>query len=46
MKVKCYKNKGYRGGGYEGYGHFYKESSGNNEWVTSWCTGHPHYNIL
>ena len=44
MKVKGYKNNGYKGGGYD---HLHNEkSSGDNGWVTSWCSRHPHYNIL
>ena len=44
MKPKGYKNNGYKGGA---YGHLHNvENSGDSGWVTSWCSGHPHYNIL
>ena len=45
--MKGYKNNGYKGEGYGGYDHLHnEESSADNGWVTSWCSGHPHNNIL
>ena len=47
MKEKCYKNNDYKGGSYGGYDHLHnEENNGDNGWVTSWYSGHPHYNIL
>ena len=45
--MKGYKNNGYKGGDYGDYDHLRnEESSGDNGWVTSWCSEHPHYNNL
>ena len=47
MKVKGHKNNGYKGVGYGGYDHLYnEENSGDNGWVTTWCSVHPYFNIL
>ena len=47
MKGKGYKNNDYRVRGYGGYDYLQmEESNGDNEWITSWCSEHPHYNNL